>query len=112
MPAARLFSLLHRLIPVTILSGKIPFRGCVFKESVKICTPKSPSFSDDFSPDFAAFYVFSYRSCAPTQNLGSLAQRQNSLQRPQTTPLPTPEGFSGLQRRWLHCSKSMFSLDL
>jgi hypothetical protein len=44
MPAPRLFALLHRLIPVIVLSGKIPLRGCVFKESVKVCTPKSPPF--------------------------------------------------------------------
>jgi hypothetical protein len=64
MPAASLFALLHRLIPVIVLSGKIPLRGCVFKESVKVCTPKSPPFSDDFAPDFAAFDVFPHCSGA------------------------------------------------
>jgi hypothetical protein len=54
LPAAPLFPFLHRLIPVIGLSGKIPLRGCVFKESVKIRTPKSPPFSDDFALDFAA----------------------------------------------------------
>jgi len=55
------FALFHHLIWVASLSVKIPFRGCVFKESVKVCTPKSPAFSDDFAPDFAPFHVFPYR---------------------------------------------------
>ena len=46
MPSTRLaLPLIHRLIPVAVLSSKVPFRGCVFKESVKVCTPKSPPFS-------------------------------------------------------------------
>ena len=76
MPPARLFSLLHRLIPVIVLSNKIPLRGCVLKESVKVRTPKFPTFSDDFSPDFTAFYVFPHRSCAQAQHFGCLAERE------------------------------------
>jgi hypothetical protein len=64
VPSAPLFSPLHRLIPVTVLSGKIPIRGRVFKESVKVCTPKSPPVSDDSARDFATLYIFPYCSCA------------------------------------------------
>jgi hypothetical protein len=42
-----LFPLIHRLIPVAVLSSKIPLRGCIFKESVKVCTPKLPSSTDN-----------------------------------------------------------------
>ena len=67
VPATRLsLSFIHRLIPVIILSSKIPLRGCIFKESIKVCTPKSPSISDDFAPDFVVFYVFPHCSCAQT----------------------------------------------
>src|ERR1700737_2740273 len=33
------FALFHHLVPVTSLSVKIPLRGCVFKESIRVCTP-------------------------------------------------------------------------
>jgi hypothetical protein len=80
MPASRLsLSLFHRLIPVTILSTKVPSRGCVFKESVKVRTPKSPSFSDDFSPDFAPFYVLPYTSCTQTQHFRCLTDGEKVL---------------------------------
>ena len=51
----------HHLIPVIILSSKIPLTGRVFKESVKVCTPKSPSSADDAPFDLAALDVFAYR---------------------------------------------------
>jgi hypothetical protein len=74
MPSARLFPLYHRLIPVIILSIKVPIRGRVFKESVKVFTPKSPAFSDDSAPNFAAFHVFPHCSRAQTQNFRRFAQ--------------------------------------
>jgi hypothetical protein len=47
MPATLLsLPVFHRLIPVIILSSKIPLRGCVFKESVNVCTPARSSMSD------------------------------------------------------------------
>jgi hypothetical protein len=74
MSAPRLsLSLIHRLIPVTIVSWKVPLTGCIFKESVKICTPKSPPFSYDFAPDFTTFYVFPHCSIAQPQHFGRLA---------------------------------------
>src|ERR1700730_3305711 len=69
------------------LSVKIPFRGCVFKESVKVCTPKSPAFSDDFAPDFAPFYVFPRRSGTQTKHFGCLTECQ--------IPFSDPGGDSG-----------------
>ena len=54
VPSVALSSLFHRLIPVTAFSIKVPLRGRVFKESIKVCTPKSPAFSDDFAPDLFA----------------------------------------------------------
>jgi hypothetical protein len=74
-----LFPLLHRLIPVIALSFKIPFGRCIFKESVKVCTPKSPSFSDDFALYFASFYVLPHCSCAQAQHFRSFVDRQESL---------------------------------
>src|SRR2546423_1258515 len=43
VPSAALFSLFHRLIPVTVLSCKVPLRGSIFKESIKVRTSKSPA---------------------------------------------------------------------
>ena len=57
-------ALLHHLISVIILSCEVPTSGSVFKESVKVCAPKSPSFSDDSVLDFSAFYVFPHGSSA------------------------------------------------
>ena len=48
-------SLRYHLIPVAVPSDEVPARGRVFKESVKVCTPKSPSLSDEFSSNFASF---------------------------------------------------------
>src|SRR5271156_4035069 len=79
VPSAPLLSPRHRLIPVTVVSGKVPHRGCVLKESIKICTPKSPPFSDDFSPDFAPFYVLPHSSCAQTQHFRCLTDGEKVL---------------------------------
>src|ERR1700735_5592252 len=76
VPCAPLLSPIHRLIPVIVLSSKVPLRGCVFKESVKIRTSKSPPFSDDFSPDFAPLYVFPHRSCAEAKHCCRFAERE------------------------------------
>src|SRR5262249_3166899 len=77
--SAALFALVHRLIPVVSLSRKIPVRWCVLKESLKVCTSKSPSFSDDFAADFATFDVFPYCSGAEAQHLSGFAQRQQAV---------------------------------
>jgi len=79
VPSVPLISLSHRLIPVTGLSIKIPLGGCAFKESVKVCTPKSPLFSYDFSPEFAAFYVFPHCSCAQTEEFGGFSNGIESI---------------------------------
>jgi hypothetical protein len=71
-----LFSLLHRLIPVTILSSKIPVRWRVFKESVKVCTPKSPPSTDDPPFDLATLHVFPHSARAEAQHIRRLAQRR------------------------------------
>jgi len=49
MPSAALFSLLHHLIPVLVLSLKIPIMGSVFKETVKINLAE-PVLSTDYPP--------------------------------------------------------------
>jgi hypothetical protein len=64
---------------VVVLSRKVPVRGCIFKERVKVCTLKSPTFSDDFASDFAAFYVFPDGSCAETQHFCSLEQGEQAI---------------------------------
>ena len=54
MPSATLFSLLHHLIPVLVLSLKIPITGSIFKETVKV-NPAEPLFSaNDSSLDLSA----------------------------------------------------------
>jgi hypothetical protein len=58
MPSARLFSLLHRLIPLIILSSEVPVTGRVRKESVKVRTPKSPPSADDSPFDLPPADVF------------------------------------------------------
>jgi hypothetical protein len=58
VPSAPLFSLLHRLIPVIILSGKIQVTGSICKESVKVCTSKSPPSADDSAFDLSLADVF------------------------------------------------------
>jgi hypothetical protein len=45
-----------------ILSNEIPITWCVFKESVKISTPESPSSTDDPALDFSALNVFAHRA--------------------------------------------------
>jgi hypothetical protein len=66
--------LLHHLIPVIILSAKIPITGRVLKESVKVCTPKSPPPSNDSSFDFFALDVFAHGTRAKPQNLSGLPE--------------------------------------
>jgi hypothetical protein len=107
MPAPRLFALLHRLIPVIVLSGKIPLGGCILKESVKVCTSKSPPFSDDFAPDFAAFYVFSHRSCAQAQHFGCLAEREECF--PDWTAFAALLPHRFLSRAFRYFSMSRFA---
>jgi len=51
VPSAPLFSLLHRLIPVIILSSKIPVTVRICKESVKVCPSKSLPSADDSAFD-------------------------------------------------------------
>ena len=82
VPSTPLFTLLHRLIPVAVPSTKISLRGRVFKESVKVCTPKSPSFSYDFAPDFATFYVLPHRFGAQTQDFRRFAEREKPVFEP------------------------------
>jgi len=53
MLAAPLFSPLHRLIPVAVLSSEVPLTGRVRKESVKVRTPESPPSADDLPFDLA-----------------------------------------------------------
>src|SRR5260370_13562957 len=76
VPSTALFSLLHCLIPVIILSSEIPVTGRVRKESVKVCTSKSPPSADDSPLDLAAVHVFAYRARAQAQQVRSFAQRQ------------------------------------
>jgi hypothetical protein len=80
VPSAGLSSLLsHRLIPVIILSCKVPLRGRVFKESVKVRTPKSPSSTDDTTFDLSAVHIFAHSSRIETQRFRRLTQRQESI---------------------------------
>src|SRR5260370_2098417 len=62
------FSLFHHLIPIPVLSSKIPVRWCVFKESVKVCTPESPSSPDDAPLAFSAPTAFAHPPRTPAQH--------------------------------------------
>jgi hypothetical protein len=79
MPSAPLFTLFHRLIPATILSTKVPVTGCVFKESVKVRTLKSPPPADDTAFNLSAMNVFTHGSRAELQYFRRLANRQQTL---------------------------------
>jgi hypothetical protein len=75
MPAASLssFSLLHRLIPVTILSSKVRVTGRICKEGVKVSTPESPASADDAPFNLAALQVAPHCARAETQHLRRFA---------------------------------------
>jgi hypothetical protein len=79
MPSTPLLSLLHRLIPVTILSSEVPATGRVREESVKVCTPESPPSTDDSPFDLAALYVFAHRARAQAQHVRCFAQREQAI---------------------------------
>jgi len=79
VPSAPLLPLLHRLIPLIILSGKIPVTWRVRKESIKVRTPESPPFSDDSPFDLSSFDVLPHRARVKPQDFSSLADRQQSL---------------------------------
>src|SRR5271163_205181 len=68
MPPAGLFSSLHRLIPVTILSSKFPVTGSICKEGVEVCPPKSPPPTDDAPFDLAALQVVPHCARAESQH--------------------------------------------
>jgi len=73
------FSLFHHLIPIPVLSSKIPVRWCVFKESVKVCTPESPSSADDAPLDFSATDVFAHRARTQAQHFRRIVERQQTV---------------------------------
>lgn len=72
----RLFSLLHHLILVIILSYEIRVAGSFLKESVKVFTPKSPHSTDNASLDLAAVYVMAHCSHAQTEYFRRFSERQ------------------------------------
>src|SRR2546422_5442779 len=79
MPSARLFSPLHRLIPVIIFPGEVPVTGRVRKESVKVRTPESPTSTDDSPLDLSTLDVFPHGARAETQHVCRLAQREQTV---------------------------------
>jgi hypothetical protein len=61
---------------VIILSSKIPVTGRVCKESVKVCTPKSPP-STDYSPfNLAALHIFPHCAHAEAHHIRRFAEGQ------------------------------------
>jgi len=66
-------SLLHHLIPLIIVSSKIPVTGRVRKESVKVCTPESPPSTDNAPFDFSALNVFAHRAGIQSQHFRCFA---------------------------------------
>jgi len=64
---------------VLILSGKIPIAWCVFKESVKVCTPKSPAFADNASFDLSALNVFAHRSRIQLEDFRRVPEGEEAL---------------------------------
>lgn len=79
MPSTRLFSPFHRLIPVAVLSGKVPATGSICKESVKVCTPESPPSADDAPFNLAALDVFPHGARTETPDIRCLAQCEQAV---------------------------------
>ena len=72
-------SLLHRLIPIAVLSSKVPLTESVRKERVKVCTPESPPSADDSPLDLAALEIFPHRARAEAQHVGCFAQCEQAV---------------------------------
>jgi hypothetical protein len=107
--SAPLFSLLHRLIPVTVLSSKIPLRGRICKESVKVCTSKSPPSTDNAPLDLFSAYVTAQRARAEAQHIRCLAQREQSVsnrRNPHFRFLFGLIGFVSVLRLFYACSQT------
>jgi hypothetical protein len=64
---------------VIIPSSEIPARWRVFKESVKVCTPKSPTPADKASLDLSASYVFAHCPVAQPQHFRRLTECEKVL---------------------------------
>jgi hypothetical protein len=64
---------------VIILSSKTPVTGSVRKESVKVCTPKSPPTTDNAAFDLATLQVFRHSARAEAQDFPCFAQREQTI---------------------------------
>src|SRR5437870_11665409 len=79
LPANLSKALFHHLISIPVLSSKIPLTGSFFKESVKVCTPESPSSADDSTLDLSALNVFTHRTRTQAQHLCRIVERQQTI---------------------------------
>jgi putative cell wall-binding protein len=64
---------------VIILSSEIPVTGRVFKESVKVCTPKSPPPTDDAALNLAALNVFAHRPGIQPEHFRCLPESEKAV---------------------------------
>src|SRR5690242_12548972 len=72
-------SLFRHLIPVIIFSRKIPIARSLFKESVKVCTPKSPPSANDSAHELAFMHILPHCARMQAQHFRSFFERQQML---------------------------------
>jgi hypothetical protein len=77
--SADAFTLIHHLIAVAILSSKISLSGRVFKEGVKVFTPKFPPSADNPSLDLPTLQVLSHSAGAKAQHARRFAKREKAV---------------------------------
>ena len=78
-PISRVCAPVHHLIAVIIPSSKIPVTGRVFKESIKVRTPKSPPSADDPPLNLATSNVFAYGPWIQPEHFRCLAKGEEVL---------------------------------
>jgi hypothetical protein len=61
---------------VKILSSKVPIAGRVCKESVKVCTPKSPPPANNPTFYLASLNILPHSARTQPQHLGGFLDRQ------------------------------------
>jgi hypothetical protein len=64
---------------VLILSNKVPVTGRFFKESVKVCTPKSPASADDPALDLPSAYILTHRPGIQPEHFRRFAESEKVL---------------------------------
>jgi hypothetical protein len=64
---------------VIILSSEIPVTGRIFKESVKVCTPKSPPSANDAPLNLSALNIFAHRPGIQPEHFGCFTEGEKAV---------------------------------